>query len=116
MTNETKRPAESPEFNERADEDNFFAAKDHELVDAMKVEYLARRAARRAIETATCPKCLGKFQKFEILGFIIDRCENCQGVWLNKGELDGILRQKARGPLGAFFDRCFSNSKNSTKG
>jgi Zn-finger nucleic acid-binding protein len=49
------------------------------------------------------------------MGFILDRCENCQGIWLNKGELAGILRQQARGPLGVFLDRCFSKSGTQKK-
>ena len=40
--------------------------------------------------------------------FILDRCEVCDGTWLYEGKLEGLLRRAARGPLGAFFGRCFS--------
>jgi len=70
----------------------------------MKAEYLKSRAARRETQMATCPKCLGKFQKYPRVGFVLDRCESCQGIWLNKGELEAILHQQARG---VFLDRCF---------
>jgi len=46
------------------------------------------------------------------MGFELDRCETCEGIWLNKGELQGILRQQARGPLGVFLDRCFSKKQS----
>ncbi len=111
MTRETNRPGEKPQFDERASEDNYFAAKEHELVDDMKAEYRRDEAARREAQMATCPKCSGKFAKYKFLGFDLDRCENCEGIWLNKGELALILRQQARGPLGVFLDRCFSKSE-----
>jgi Zn-finger nucleic acid-binding protein len=107
MKNDTKRRGETPEFDEHANEEGYFAAKEHDLVEGMKAEYLKERAARRAVQMATCPKCLGKFQKYPLLGLILDRCENCEGIWLHKGQLDSILRQQARGPLGMFYDRCF---------
>ena len=49
------------------------------------------------------------------MGFNLDRCEDCEGIWLNKGELAGILHQQARGPLGAFLDRCFAKHETAAK-
>jgi Transcription factor zinc-finger len=99
------------EFDERANEDGYFAAKEHELIEEMKLEFHKSEAARRAAQMATCPKCSGTFEKYEFMGFSLDRCGNCEGIWLKKGELAGILRQQARGPLGIFLDRCFSKSE-----
>lgn len=115
MNEETKRPGDTPDFNERANEDKYFATKEHDLLDELKGEHLKERAAERAVQMATCPKCLGKFAKYPFMGFVLERCASCEGVWLNKGELAGILRQQARGPLGVFIDRCFSKSETSTK-
>jgi Zn-finger nucleic acid-binding protein len=47
--------------------------------------------------------------------FVLDRCESCGGIWLDKGELEGIVRRAARGPLGAFLDRCFSKNEPGKK-
>jgi Zn-finger nucleic acid-binding protein len=44
-------------------------------------------------------------------GFALDRCASCEGIWLEKGQLAAILRQAARGPLGAFCDRCFAKGE-----
>ena len=110
MKSETNQPGEKPQFDERANEDSYFAAKEHELIEDMKSEFHKVEAARREAQMATCPKCSGKFAKYEFMGFVLDRCENCEGIWLNKGELAGILRQQARGPLGVFLDRSFSKS------
>ena len=108
MKSETKRPEEM--FDERANEDSYFAAKELELIEDMRIEFDKVQAARREVQLATCPKCSGKFQKYQLLGFMLERCDICQGIWLNKGELDGLLRQQARGPLALFLDRCFAKT------
>ena len=114
MKTETKRLGETAEFDEHANEDGYFAAKEHDLVEAMKTEALKQRAAQRAVQMTTCPKCLGKFQNYALMGQILERCGHCEGIWLNKGQLDSMLRQQARGPLGLFFDRCFAKSDPSS--
>ena len=113
IKSETKRPEEK--FDERANEDSYFAAKEHELIENLRIEFHKVQAARRDAAMATCPKCSGRFQKYPLLGFMLDRCENCEGIWLNKGELDGILRQQARGPLAIFLDRCFAKTETDDK-
>ena len=97
-------------FDERANEDGYFAAKEHALVEDMRLELQKAQAARRQAEMATCPKCSGKLQEYPLLGVVVERCVNCQGLWLNNGELDEILRQRARGPLALFLDRCFAKT------
>jgi Zn-finger nucleic acid-binding protein len=113
MKNETNRPEEK--FDERANEDKYFAAKEHGLIDEMKTEFRNSEAARREERMMICPKCSGKFAKHRFMGFNLDRCESCEGIWLKKGELAGILRQQARGPLGAFLDRCFAKDESTIK-
>jgi len=113
MKSETDRPEER--FDERANEDSYFAAKEHEMIGEMKTEFHNTEAARREAQMMSCPKCSGKFAKYKYMGFVLERCENCEGIWLNKGELAGILRQQARGPLGVFFDRCFAKDVSTTK-
>ena len=113
MKNEADRSGEK--FDERANEVTYFAAKEHDLIDDMKAEFRKVEAARLEAQMATCPKCSGKFAKYKFMGFALDRCENCEGIWLNKGELAGILRQQARGPLGAFLERCFSKHETGKK-
>lgn len=115
MKTETNRHGENPQFDEHANEDKYFALKEHELVEDMKLEFYKTEAARREAQMATCPKCSGKFAKYRFMGFDLERCENCEGIWLNKGELAEILRQQARGPLGAFLDRCFSTVEREKK-
>jgi Zn-finger nucleic acid-binding protein len=115
MENEKDRLGEKLKFDERANEDTYFAAKEHELIEGMKAEFQKVEAARRAGQIVNCPKCPGRLEKHKFMEFVLDRCESCKGVWLDKGELEGILRKAVRGPLGAFLDRCFSKDETGTK-
>lgn len=47
MKNETERHGERPEFDEHANEESYFAVKEHELVEDMKAEFRGVQAARR---------------------------------------------------------------------
>ena len=111
--NQKERFGEKVAFDERAHEDTYFAVKEHELIEKMKADFQKLEAARREGQIVNCPKCPGKLERYEFMGFILDRCASCEGVWLDKGELAGIVRRAARGPLGAFLDRCFA--KDETK-
>jgi Zn-finger nucleic acid-binding protein len=115
MENEKDRFDEKTPFVERAKEDTYFAAKEHELIEGMKAEFQKVEAARREGQIVNCPKCPGRLEKYRFMGFVLDRCESCEGIWLNKGELKGILRKAARGPLGAFVERYFPNVETGTK-
>jgi membrane associated rhomboid family serine protease len=53
------------------------------------------------LETTTyiCPRCQGSFDTFEYApgtGLYIDRCRDCEGIWLDAGELKKIRQLKAR--------------------
>ena len=113
MKNE--RHSQEKKLNERANEDGYFAAKEHELIEVMKSEFHKLEAAGREARMATCPKCAGNFAKYRFMEFNLERCESCEGIWLDKGQLAKILRQQARGPLGAFLDRCFAKDKLAIK-
>ena len=113
MKNETHRPGEP--FDEHAHEDSYFAVQEHELIEQMKSEHHKAEAAKRQAQMAICPKCSGQFAKYTVKGFVLERCESCEGIWLNKGELAGILRQQAGGPLGAFIERCFAKVEGAKR-
>jgi Zn-finger nucleic acid-binding protein len=115
MEKEKNRFGEKVKFDERANEDTYFAVKEHELIEKMKAEFQKAETARREAQIVNCPKCSGKLANYRFMEFVLDRCESCEGIWLDKGELDAILRSAARGPLGAFFARCFSKDEPEKK-
>ncbi len=44
-------------------------------------------------ETATliCPKCHGQMRTYERNGVLVDQCEECRGIFLDRGELERLL-------------------------
>ena len=39
----------------------------------------------------TCPKCSGAWKTLERKGVVIDECTGCQGVFLDRGELEQLI-------------------------
>jgi Zn-finger nucleic acid-binding protein len=38
-----------------------------------------------------CPKCSGRWDSHDRNGVVIDECEGCQGVFLDRGELERLI-------------------------
>ena len=112
MENEKDRSDQKNEFAERGAEDFYFAVKDRELIEETRIEIETVASAAREERARTCPKCAGNFKSYRFMELVLDRCERCEGVWLNKGQLELIFKRAARGPVGAFLDRCFSKGEN----
>lgn len=69
-------------------EENLFIAEQERL----KLEKL-RKALAAAPPRGICPRDGETLVKSTHSGFTIDTCPTCHGVWLDKGELDGIVRR-----------------------
>lgn len=41
--------------------------------------------------TLICPKCRGGMRSYERSGVTIDQCEECRGVFLDRGELERLM-------------------------
>jgi Zn-finger nucleic acid-binding protein len=41
-----------------------------------------------------CPNCSGQLVQVERSGVRIDACRQCRGVWLDRGELEEILKRE----------------------
>ena len=106
MPKQKDHAGKEPEFVERANEDFYFAVKDRELIQDMKDELHRKKAAEEQI--LNCPNCPGTLESYKYMEFNLHRCNQCQGIWLRSGELERVVTSATRGPLGAFFDRCFS--------
>ncbi|HEY3681499.1 MAG TPA: zf-TFIIB domain-containing protein [Streptosporangiaceae bacterium] len=39
----------------------------------------------------TCPKCSGKWETLRKNGVVIERCATCEGVFLDRGELERLI-------------------------
>jgi len=42
----------------------------------------------------SCPKCHVKMDRVDAKGVVVDRCVKCGGLWLDQGELDGLMKSK----------------------
>jgi hypothetical protein len=75
-------------------EDEYFAQRDLELRQKLHREMLQEReAAERRTHYMKCPKCGADLGTTDYEGVQIDRCPDCQGVWLDAGELE-VLHQR----------------------
>jgi uncharacterized protein len=45
-----------------------------------------------------CPRCSSTLKPFNRQAVEIDQCLDCQGVWLDRGELDSIIEQSGGQP------------------
>jgi Transcription factor zinc-finger len=101
MADEKDKFGETMKLVERAKEDIYFAERDSELMAKL-------RAQLRKVETSApmlrCPKCPGSLESYTFEGFALDRCQSCGGLWMDRGELEGVVRKVSRGPLGAWLD------------
>lgn len=42
-----------------------------------------------------CPKCQGKMRTYERNGVTVDQCEDCRGIFLDRGELERLIDLEA---------------------
>ena len=105
MADEKDRFGETMRLAELAKEDIFFAQRDRELIAKLKGQL--QKGAKTVVDLC-CPKCPGHLESFTFQGFALDRCDRCGGIWMDKGELEGVVRKVSRGPLGEWIDTLTS--------
>ncbi|MFN0172703.1 MAG: zf-TFIIB domain-containing protein [Bryobacteraceae bacterium] len=57
------------------------------------------RERERALHLMKCPKCGMQLEEISFGDVRVDQCFSCDGLWLDKGELD-LIRQKDGGFMG----------------
>ena len=81
-------------------EDEYFAREEAERLKAMREkEAAARRAAERKSHHMKCPRCGADLHHEVFHGVNVDRCNECHGIWLDKGELEHVVKQDDQGVL-----------------
>jgi Zn-finger nucleic acid-binding protein len=112
MADEKDRFGETMKLVERAKEDIYFAERDRELIEKLKQEL---KKVEKTSTEAHCPKCPGILETYTFQGFVLDRCPNCGGVWMDQGELEEIIRTVTRGPLGHWVDQLVGREQAGAK-
>ena len=89
-------------------EEEHFARLEVERARKVTEERQARLLAEdrerdRALHLMKCPKCGMQLEEITFGDVRVDKCFSCEGLWLDKGELD-LIRQKD----GGFMERLLS--------
>lgn len=84
-------------FDERRKglEEEYFKRKDRESLNKLR-DALREAAKERGEEKSTlpCPRCDGRLHEMVFDDVRIDRCDRCEGLWLDAGELEDIIKQE----------------------
>jgi len=79
-------------------EDEYFVKLDAELLKARREKLDAeRRAQERAAHLMKCPKCGADLVERDMNNVKVDQCTECEGVWLDKGEMEMVLHTEESG-------------------
>jgi hypothetical protein len=77
-------------------ENEYFARRDAEWLKAQRSRLDATRRAQDQLSTdMICPRCDGDLRERMFHSVRIDVCENCRGVWLDRGELHMLAHVEA---------------------
>jgi uncharacterized protein len=100
----THDPLEELYRAERAQEDEYFRKLDQELLVALRENNAEE--IEQAIRTYTrmrCPKCGEPLEATPDRQVTIDACPGCGGIWLDKGEWEGLVGPTGHGWLQRLF-------------
>lgn len=76
-------------------EDEYFARLDADLRKELRKKADAERAAQNAADRNKCPRDGTPMVSKESNHVTIDQCPTCEGIWLDKGELEILAAGKA---------------------
>lgn len=82
-------------------EEEYFARQEAERKRKLAEEWQAKllaeeREQARSLHSMKCPKCGMQLEEIAFGEVRIDRCFSCEGLWLDKGELE-VIQQKEGG-------------------
>ncbi len=84
MSDNKDRLGDKLREKERAEEDRYFAEKDKENLEKLK------SSETPAGPLGLCPRCGVGLHTQDHFGVATDVCDQCGGVWLDRGELEQI--------------------------
>jgi hypothetical protein len=100
----THDPLAERQRAERAQEDDYFRQRDHELIGALRDKSAAALAeAMRQDARMRCPQCGELFAALPSPRSTSETCPGCGGVWLDNGAREGLAGLPAPGWLQQLF-------------
>jgi hypothetical protein len=94
----------APDKTRRA-EAEFIAKEEAEKTKRLKEKLKEQRSEEQREQTKAlcymkCPKCGSDLSEVTFRGIKIDRCLNCDGVWLDEGELEKLAGTEDSSTIG----------------
>ncbi|MEX0692594.1 MAG: zf-TFIIB domain-containing protein [Gemmatimonadales bacterium] len=100
--------SEKPSRNE----EEYFARQEAERLQKLRQSAEKERvSAAREAHYMKCPKCGADLAHEDLHGIEVDRCLDCQGVWLDHGETERLLATRDAGGVGKIFQSLFRGVK-----
>ncbi len=107
---EKNRLGEKLREKEKAEEDRYFAERDRELLAKLKQQQTGtEEAALRQQALMRCPKCGEKLVSLQHHEVTVEECPSCQGMWLDRGELEILAQRENESWLARFIRRSVSS-------
>lgn len=114
MADEKDRLGETLRLLERAKEDIYFAQRDRELIEKLRAQ-LKKVEKQADANELRCPKCRGVLETYTFQEFVLERCQKCGGIWLDNGELEGIIKKFNRLSLGSWIHKLLPKDANASE-
>ena len=107
---EKNRLGEKLREKEKAEEDRYFAERDRELLAKLKRQQSGtEEATLRQQALMRCPKCGEKLVSLQHHEVTVEECPSCQGMWLDRGELEILAQRENESWLARFIRRSVSS-------
>jgi uncharacterized C2H2 Zn-finger protein len=82
-------------------EEEYFAKRNLESIEHQRSQIKAElAAAERKSHFMKCPRCGADLQLVEFHGVQIDRCPECNGIWVDQNEIDAVVAHDDQGVIG----------------
>ena len=83
-------------------EDEYFARQEFERKKKEEEEKqqkleIEEKKKLKNLHFMNCPKCGMGLVEIDYKGINIDKCSSCEGIWLDAGELDAVLKLEGSG-------------------
>jgi hypothetical protein len=99
----TKKPT-SVEDKYFLEEDKIIIQKLRAALDKKREEEVKKKS--KEIHWMKCPKCGSDLQEINYQNVMVDRCNECKGVWFDHGELEILIRGQSQATK-VFFMKIF---------
>ncbi len=67
-------------------------------------------------QALVCPKCQGAMRTYVRAGIVVELCEDCRGIFLDKGELERLIDVEGGGWAGIVTPRWEATVRSSMAG